>query len=108
MTVQLTIYLLRHGETEWNVKQRPQGRMDSPLTELGWEQAARYADQLSGIPFVRAYTSPLGRARLSAERVLAGRGVALNVLGSVWLKFQSQRMMQATCTAAKNWCPRFS
>ena len=29
-------------------------------------------------------------------------------LGSVWLKFQSQRMMQATCTAAKNWCPRFS
>ena len=54
--------------------------MDSLLTELGWEQAARYADQLSGIPFVRAYTSPLGRARLSAERVLAGRGVALNVL----------------------------
>jgi len=29
-------------------------------------------------------------------------------LGSVWLSFQSQRMMQATCTAAKNWCPRFS
>ena len=62
------------------MEQRPQGRLDSPLTELGWAQAARYADQLSGIPFVRAYTSPLGRARLSAERVLAGRGVALNVL----------------------------
>jgi len=29
-------------------------------------------------------------------------------LGSVWLTFQSQRMMQTTCTAAKNWCPRFS
>ena len=34
--------------------------------------------------------------------------VFAQALGSVWLKFQSQRMMQATCTAAKNWCPRFS
>lgn len=32
---------------------------------------------------MRAYTSPLGRARLSAERVLAGRGVALNVLNDL-------------------------
>ncbi len=73
-------YLLRHGETEWNVQQRPQGRLDSPLTELGWQQAVRSAEQLSGIAFVRAYTSPLGRAHLSAERVLAGRSVALSVL----------------------------
>ena len=34
--------------------------------------------------------------------------VVLLALGSVWLKSQSQRMMQATCIAAKNWCPRFS
>lgn len=77
---QAVVYRLRHGETEWNVQQRPQGRLDSPLTELGWQQAARSAQQLSNIPFVRAYTSPLGRARLSAERVLADRGVTLNVL----------------------------
>ena len=47
------------------------------------------------------------------ERFAASTGAGktrkiILVLGSVWLKFQSQRMMQATCTAAKNWCPRFS
>lgn len=75
-----TIYLMRHGQTEWNAAGRPQGRLDSPLTELGREQAAQHARRLAGVPFRRAYTSPLGRARQTAERVLAGRAVPLTVL----------------------------
>lgn len=33
------LYVVRHGETEWNVARRMQGRLDSPLTDLGREQA---------------------------------------------------------------------
>jgi broad specificity phosphatase PhoE len=72
--------LARHGQTVWNAEHRPQGQLDSPLTDLGWRQAAAHAERLSAVPFVRAYTSPLGRARLTAERILQGRNIALNVL----------------------------
>jgi broad specificity phosphatase PhoE len=74
------IYLIRHGQTVWNAEHRPQGRLDSPLTELGRAQAAAHAQKLADVPFTRAYTSPLGRARSTAERVLAGRPVPLTVL----------------------------
>ena len=30
-----TVYLMRHGETEWNIEKRYQGRLDSPLTQTG-------------------------------------------------------------------------
>jgi broad specificity phosphatase PhoE len=65
------IYLLRHGETEWNEAQRLQGQMDSPLTPRGLEQARRNAELLrSTIGDVSGFTlvsSPLGRARRTAE-----------------------------------------
>jgi broad specificity phosphatase PhoE len=52
---------------------------------LGWAQAAGHAQRLADISFARAYASPLGRARLTAERVLtgqmfAGRNVSLTLL----------------------------
>lgn len=65
------IYLLRHGETEWNVAQRLQGQLDSPLTARGLEQARRNGTFLrSTIGDVSGFTlvsSPLGRARRTAE-----------------------------------------
>jgi len=39
MSATTTIYLTRHGQTEWNVQRRMQGHMDSPLTPLGLQQA---------------------------------------------------------------------
>ena len=80
MSTRPVLYLLRHGQTVWNVEQRPQGRLDSPLTERGRQQAEAHAHRLANIPFVRAYTSPLGRAIDTAERVLRGRNVPLTVL----------------------------
>lgn len=71
------LYLVRHGQTEWNVAGRFQGRSDSPLTALGRAQAeangrrlARVLadDGLVGAPLA-ARVSPLGRARLTAERI---------------------------------------
>jgi broad specificity phosphatase PhoE len=63
----MRIYLLRHGETEWNRLGRWQGRADSPLTPLGVAQAKAYAGvlrrELGDPASAWLVTSPLGRAR---------------------------------------------
>lgn len=64
----LTIYLLRHGETEWNADgNRYCGRTDLPLTKKGVEQARLARDQLKGIHFDAVFSSPLKRAFHTAE-----------------------------------------
>lgn len=71
------LYLIRHGETLWNVQERFQGQGDSPLTERGRQQGdhigRRLADDL-GLPpgtSMPAYVSPLGRTRATAALVSA-------------------------------------
>jgi broad specificity phosphatase PhoE len=64
------ILLVRHGETEWNLERRIQGRFDSPLTERGVAQAqavGRLVRSLREAEFARIAASPLGRARRTAE-----------------------------------------
>jgi broad specificity phosphatase PhoE len=64
------IYLVRHGETEWNRARRYQGWSDSPLTELGRAQAEAIGQLLRTLPEARSaalVASPLGRARRTAE-----------------------------------------
>ena len=64
------IYLVRHGQTKFNVEQRHQGHVDSPLTELGREQARRAGDTLATLIDPRdsvIFSSPLGRALQTAE-----------------------------------------
>jgi broad specificity phosphatase PhoE len=67
------IYLLRHGQTEHYVDGRIQGRCDSPLTELGQQQAgamgARLRELLADDDGFEVVSSPLGRAVASAEIV---------------------------------------
>ena len=69
------LWVMRHGETEWNVAQRIQGRSDSALTERGRAQAARQAALVAGIEAAR-FASPQGRALESARIVFAGRPFA--------------------------------
>jgi broad specificity phosphatase PhoE len=71
------LYILRHGQTVWNVAGRQQGRRDSALTPLGRIQAARQGAILraAGIT-VASRCSPLGRARTSAA--LAGLDVSID------------------------------
>jgi probable phosphoglycerate mutase len=59
------IYLVRHGETEWNVVRRYQGRLDSPLTERGVAQAEACGKRLAAIgdKVDSMVSSPLGRTR---------------------------------------------
>ena len=65
------IYLVRHGETEWNAQGRFQGCLDSPLTPNGREQARQIgmllARVLEGYRGVTMHVSPLGRACETAE-----------------------------------------
>ena len=63
------LYLVRHGETLFNVKGLIQGWCDSPLTDLGWEQARRAGAYLEreGVVFDRAYASTLTRTQRTLE-----------------------------------------
>jgi broad specificity phosphatase PhoE len=74
------VYLVRHGETEWNRRGIFQGTTDVPLNAAGRAQAAELARALDGVRFDAAYTSPLSRARQTAQAVLAGRDVPLDAL----------------------------
>lgn len=58
----MKLYIIRHGETEWNVLKRFQGRSDIPLNEEGRRLAAVTSEALAEVPFTRIYTSPLKRA----------------------------------------------
>jgi broad specificity phosphatase PhoE len=66
------LYLVRHGETEWNAARRIQGRTDIPLNDTGREQARRAAELLARRRWQGVYTSPLGRAHETA-RIIADR-----------------------------------
>jgi broad specificity phosphatase PhoE len=70
-----TIFLARHGESDWNVAKRFQGHSDRPLTERGRQQAHALADLVSSQEIDAVYTSPLSRARETAEIVAARTGL---------------------------------
>jgi len=66
------LWLVRHGETEWSASGRHTSRTDLDLTDAGVEAARSVADKLRGTSFARVLSSPLLRARRTAE--LAGAG----------------------------------
>lgn len=65
------IYLVRHGQTAFNAEGRIQGAKDSPLTELGVQQARRLGAMLGGIvpAETRIIASPRGRAQHTAQLI---------------------------------------
>jgi probable phosphoglycerate mutase len=72
----MTLLLIRHGETQWNVERRYQGQLDSPLTERGIAQAEAVGRRLLGLPefdSAPVVASPLGRARHTAEIICGNR-----------------------------------
>ncbi len=74
-----TLFLVRHGETVWNVAGRVQGQQHSGLTQRGREQGRRAAQRLAGIKLDAIYASDLPRAQETAELIAAGRGLKVTV-----------------------------
>lgn len=71
---QVTVHLVRHGETIFNEVGRMQGWSDSPLTPEGQAQADTAGRALADRAFVAAYSSDSGRTQETAHRILASQG----------------------------------
>ncbi|MBP1961816.1 histidine phosphatase family protein [Paenibacillus aceris] len=71
------LYLIRHGETVWNVERRMQGHMDSPLSSLGEQQALWLSYALKEVPFEALYASSSGRTLQTATIIKGDRDIAI-------------------------------
>lgn len=75
-----TLFLVRHGQTEWNIQHRFQGHQDSPLTELGIKQALWLGESIRNDPIDVIYSSSSYRAHRTAELIKVGREI--NIIDS--------------------------
>lgn len=73
----MKIYLVRHGETDWNQAGLLQGQTDIALNAQGLEQAREAAERLKEVPFEIAFCSPLIRAKRTAETIIGDRKITL-------------------------------
>ena len=62
----LDIYIVRHGQTQWNLEKKLQGSTDNPLNETGKKQAQELGQKLAGVKFDHIYSSGLQRAKDTA------------------------------------------
>lgn len=78
----MKFYLLRHGQTDWNLEGRLQGRKDIPMNGSGREQMIRVAEHLQELNFRvdLIVSSPLGRAAESAKIVSGQIGFERNII----------------------------
>lgn len=74
----MKLYVVRHGQTEWNVLKKMQGSADIPLNERGIEQAEQTKLNLENKNFDVIFSSPLIRARQTAEVINSDRN--LNII----------------------------
>jgi broad specificity phosphatase PhoE len=70
------IHLVRHGTTTLNVENRYRGRLDVDLDEQGWEDARTAAAELAHVGLTAIYSSPLKRARDTAQTIADAAGLA--------------------------------
>lgn len=75
-----TVYLTRHGESDWNAANRFQGHSDRPLTDLGRRQAEALAEVVAQENVDAIYSSPLIRALETARIVAARTGLEVTEL----------------------------
>jgi len=101
------LYLIRHGETDYNNSFRFQGRIDVPLNEAGVAQAEKLAGYFKNIPLEAIYTSDLKRAVKTAEIIGRLKGIipikteALREMSfGIWENMSSQDIQKQY---AKEW-----
>ncbi|MBQ0042706.1 MAG: histidine phosphatase family protein [Lachnospiraceae bacterium] len=73
----MKLYIIRHGETDWNKEKRLQGQSDIPLNDYGRELARITGKALKDVHFDYVFSSPLSRAYETAELLTEGRGIEI-------------------------------
>lgn len=79
----MKIFLLRHGESEWNAEYRVQGNLDPALSKKGIRQAGRVAKRLSECGIKKIFSSPLKRAYQTAKIISAKIGIRIRKNGGL-------------------------
>lgn len=77
MSSKTIIYLVRHGQTEWNVEHKMQGHQNSPLTDLGVKQAEWLGESIQDEPIDIIYSSSSPRAHKTAELIRGNRDIEI-------------------------------
>lgn len=77
MSSKTTLFIVRHGLTEWNVQHRLQGHKNSPLTSTGRRQALEVKQRLADLEIHKVYVSPLERALETMQLIIADRDVEI-------------------------------
>lgn len=72
------IYFIRHGQTDWNVRELMQGQTDIPLNDTGRSQAQQMAQSLQGVTFDKVFCSPLCRAVETCKAVVSEQQIVLD------------------------------
>jgi broad specificity phosphatase PhoE len=75
----MLLYLIRHGQTEWNASGKAQGHTDIPLDHIGSDQAERAAAALNNAGLTAVFTSDLSRSVATAEKICAATSATLHV-----------------------------
>lgn len=73
----MKIYIVRHGQTQWNTESRMQGALDSPLTQEGIRAAHALKEKIKDLDLDAIYTSPQGRALTTAQILRGDRDLDL-------------------------------
>lgn len=73
----MKLYIIRHGETDWNKEKRLQGQSDTQLNEYGIELARITGEALKDVHFDYIFSSPLKRAYKTAELIRMDRPVKI-------------------------------
>lgn len=97
----MKIYFVRHGETDWNKERKIQGQVDIPLNEFGRHLARETAKGLRDVPFDVCFTSPLGRARETAQIILQGRDVP--ILEDKRILEMNFGVLEGKCCSKEEW-----
>jgi probable phosphoglycerate mutase len=104
------LWLIRHGETDWNKNRIFQGHLDTPLNESGQRQALGLLDTLSGVTFAKIYSSDLSRAVQTAQPLAEKRGMEIHTekkLREIHVGLYEGIPVEEVITENPEWVKRF-